>query len=67
MNELKLNNNEDVILIKEDINVKANENNFVLTLFLTNERIILLKDINKELSYNNILNANGVQIPKIMK
>ena len=64
MCEFKLNNNEDLVLIKEDIKVKANENNFTLTLFLTNERLVLLKDVNKELSFNNVLKANGVQITK---
>ena len=61
MKNFKLKENEEIITIEENIPVKANENNFTLTMFLTNKRLILFKDINNELEYNaNVINANAI-------
>ena len=59
----KLQNNEEIILISRDIKVKANDNEFFLTLFLTTERLVLLKDVSKELDYNAFLRARAASIP----
>ena len=63
MKNFKLKENEEIITIEENIPVKANENNFTLTLFLTNKRLILFKDVNNELEYNAFLKARNVAIP----
>ena len=63
MKNFKLKENEEILKIAENILVKANENNFTLTMFLTNKRLILFKDINNELEYNAFLKARNVAIP----
>lgn len=63
MKNFKLKEDEEIQVIRENINVLANNNRFTLTLFLTNKRIILFKDINKELDYNKFLQARAIYIP----
>lgn len=64
MNNFKLETDEEIIKILEKNQVKANENRYELTLFLTNKRLVLLKDVNKELEYNDFLAARMVSIPE---
>ncbi len=64
MPDFKLKDNEEIKLIKENILIKANTNEFILTLFITNYRLILFKDINKDLLYNTFLSSRLVSIPK---
>ena len=63
MKNFKLKTNEEILSIAENIKVKANENLFTLTMFLTNERLVLFKDVNNELEYNAFLKARNVSIP----
>lgn len=64
MRNFKLDNNEDLIKVLKDIEVEANKNRYELTLFLTTKRLVLLKDANKELEYNDFLAARMVAIPE---
>lgn len=64
MKNFKLENNEEIIKILENIQVEANENRYELTLFITNKRLILFKDVNKELEYNDFLAARMVAVPE---
>ena len=64
MKNFKLKSNEELIKIISNIDVKANENKYVLTVFLTNKRLVLLKDVNKELEYNAFLASRLVNIPE---
>ena len=64
MKNFKLKNGEELIKILKNIEIEANENKYILTLFLTNERLILLKDVNKDLDYNAFLASRIVEIPE---
>lgn len=64
MTNFKLRKDEELLKIFENIEVKANDNKFILTLFLTSQRLILLNDINKELDYNVFLATRLVDIPQ---
>ena len=64
MKNFKLKNGEELIKIVKNIEIEANENKYILTLFLTNERLILLKDVNKDLDYNAFLASRIVEIPE---
>ena len=64
MNNFKLKSNEELIKIYPNIAIEANENKYILTLFLTTKRLILLKDVNKELEYNAFLAPRLVDIPE---
>ena len=52
MKKFKLKSDEELIKIYSNIEVEANENKFILTLFLTNNCLVLLKNINKEPEFN---------------
>ena len=58
MKKFKLKSDEELIKIYSNIEVEANENKFILTLFLTNNRLVLLKNINKEPEFNAFLASN---------
>ena len=60
----KLSNNENLIKVFKKIPIEANENRYKLTLFLTDKRLVLLKDVNKELEYNDFLASRMVSIPE---
>ena len=60
----KLSNNENLIKVFKNIPIEANENRYELTLFLTDKRLVLLKDVNKELEYNDFLASSMVSIPE---
>ncbi len=64
MKYFKLKNDEELIKIISNIEVEANENKFILTLFLTNKRLVLMHDVNKELEYNTFLASRMVDIPE---
>ena len=64
MKNFKLKNDEELIKIISNIEVEANENKYVLTVFLTSKRLVLLKDVNKELEYNAFLASRLVNIPE---
>ena len=64
MKNFKLKENEELVKIIKGIEVEANENQYFLTLFLTTKRLVLLKDINKELEYNAFLASRMVEIPE---
>ena len=64
MKKFKLKSDEELIKIYSNIEVEANKNKFILTLFLTNNRLVLLKNINKELEINAFLASNLVNIPE---
>ena len=64
MKKFKLKSDEELIKIYSNIEVEANKNKFILTLFLTNNRLVLLKNINKELEFNAFLASNLVNIPE---
>lgn len=64
MKNFKLEKDEELLKILENIEVIANENKFILTLFLTSKRLVLLNDINKELDYNTFLATRLVEIPQ---
>lgn len=64
MKNFKLGSNEELVKVLENIEIEANENKYVLTLFLTTKRLVLLKDVNKELEYNDFLASRLVNIPE---
>lgn len=64
MNNFKLKKGEELVRIIKNIEVEANENKYILTLFLTTNRLVLLKDVNKELEFNTFLAARIVDIPE---
>ena len=64
MKNFKLGSNEELVKVLENIEIEANENKYVLTLFLTTKRLVLLKDVNKELEYNDLLASRLVNIPE---
>lgn len=63
MRSFKLKENEEFIKAFNNIVVYANDNKYMLTIFLTNERLVLLQDINKEFDYNKFLSSRGICIP----
>lgn len=63
MKKFKLKSDEELIKIYSNIEVDANKNKFILTLFLTNNRLVLLKNINKELEFNAFLASNFSKYP----
>ena len=67
MNNFKLKSDEELVKIYSNIEVEANENKFILTLFLTNNRLVLLKDVSEELEFNAFLASNLVDIPENLK
>ncbi len=67
MNNFKLKSDEELVKIYSNIKVEANENKFILTLFLTNNRLVLLKDVSEELEFNAFLASNLVDIPENLK
>ena len=64
MKNFKLKESEELVRVIKNIEVEANENKYVLTLFLTTKRLILLKDVNKELEFNTFLASRMVDIPE---
>lgn len=64
MKNFKLGSKEEIIKIWKNIEVEANENPYILTLFLTTKRLVLLKDVNKELEFNDFLASRMVAIPE---
>lgn len=67
MKKFKLKSDEELIKIYSNIEVEANKNKFILTLFLTNNCLVLLKNINKEPEFNAFLASNSVNIPENLK
>ena len=67
MKKFKLKSDEELIKIYSNIEVEANKNKFILTLFLTNNRLVLLKDVSEELEFNAFLASNLVDIPENLK
>lgn len=67
MNNFKLKSDEELVKIYSKIKVEANKNKFILTLFLTNNRLVLLKDVSEELEFNAFLASNLVDIPENLK
>ena len=67
MNNFKLKSDEELVIIFSNIKVEAIENKFILTLFLTNNRLVLLKDVSEELEFNAFLASNLVDIPENLK
>lgn len=64
MKNFKLKEKEELVKIIKEIEVEANENKYILTLFLTTKRLVLLKDVNKELEFNAFLASRMVEIPE---
>ena len=64
MKNFKLGSNEELVKVLENIEIEANENKYVLTVFLTTKRLVLLKDVNKELEFNAFLASRMVDIPE---
>ena len=64
MKNFKLSKEEELIKILKNVQVQANENYYELTIFLTSKRLVLLKDSNKELEYNEFLSSRLVSIPE---
>lgn len=63
MNNFKLKEREEFKVSLDNIIVYANDNKYILTLFTTDKRLVLLQDVNKQLTFNNFLNAKGISIP----
>ena len=63
MKEFILKEQEEILAKFNDVSVRANANNFKLSIVLTNERIILLKDVSKELLMNAFLSSRLIEIP----
>lgn len=51
MKNFKLNENEEFKVSFDNVVVFANNNKFILTVFLTNKRLVLLQDVNKKLDF----------------
>ncbi len=64
MKEFILNENEEILANFQNVYVKANDNEFNLTVFLTNERIILLKNVADELLMNQFLQSRMIMVPQ---
>lgn len=64
MKNFKLKEKEELVKIIKEIEVEANENKYILTVFLTTKRLVLLKDVNKELEFNAFLASRMVEIPE---
>ncbi len=63
MKEFILQEKEEILANYQNVYVKANDNEFNLNVTLTNERIVLLKDVNKELLMNGFITSQGIQVP----
>lgn len=64
MKNFKLKESEELVRVIKNVEVEANENKYVLTVFLTTKRLVLLKDVNKELEFNAFLASRMVDIPE---
>ena len=64
MKEFILQENEEILADFSNVYVKANENKFNLSAVLTNSRIVLLKDVSKEILMNVFLRSRLIDIPK---
>lgn len=64
MKYFKLKSDEELIKIAANIEVEANDNRFILTLFLTTKRLVLMHNVNKELEFNTFLASRMVNIPE---
>ena len=64
MKEFILKEQEEILAKFNDVSVRANENNYKLSIVLTNERIVLLKDVSKELLMNAFLRSRLIDISK---
>ena len=64
MKNFKLKEKEELVRIIKDMEIEANENKYILTAFLTTKRLVLLKDVNKELEFNAFLASRMVEIPE---
>ena len=64
MKNFKLKEKEELVKIIKEIEVEADENKYILTLFLTTKRLVLLKDVNIELEFNAFLASRMVEIPE---
>ena len=64
MKYFKLKSDEELIKIAANIEVEANDNRFILTLFLTTKRLVLMHNVNKELEFNTFLASRMVDIPE---
>lgn len=64
MKYFKLKSDEELIKIAANIEVEANDNHFILTLFLTTKRLVLMHNVNKELEFNTFLASRMVDIPE---
>lgn len=51
----------NILFTKEDIKVKVDKISYKLNLVLTDEELILLKNVNEEIDYMNFLGGRGVQ------
>ena len=64
MKNFKLKSNEELVKVIKDIEIEANENQYILTIFLTTKRLVLLKDVNKKLEFSDFLASRMVSIPE---
>lgn len=62
MKEFILGEKEEILAEFTEVLVRANENNFKLNVILTNNRIVLLKDVSKELLMNEFLRARLIDV-----
>lgn len=62
MKEFILGEKEEILAKFTEVLVRANENNFKLNVILTNNRIVLLKDVSKELLMNEFLRARLIDV-----
>ena len=63
MKEFILKEQEEILAKFNGVTVMSNTNKFKLSIVLTNERIVLLKDVSKELM-NAFLSSRLIDIPK---
>jgi hypothetical protein len=54
MYNFQLENNEDVVYVNNNVYVKEIDNDIEVSLVLTNKRLLLFKDVNKELEYKEL-------------
>ncbi len=64
MNQFILNEGEEILANFTDVYVKANDNEYNLAVFLTNERIALLKNVSNELLMNQFLQSRMISVPE---
>lgn len=62
--EFVLNEGEGILANFTNVYVKANDNEYHLSVFLTNERIVLLKNVSNEILMNQFLQARMISIPE---